>query len=55
MSVTTPATTLLRLRDAARAPDAATRPAHALVDTEYVAVLSSHYGKRLWPNPAAPP
>lgn len=45
-------TTLLRLRDAARAPDAATRPAHEVVDAEYVAVLCSHYGQRLGSSPS---
>lgn len=40
------ATTLLRLRDAARAPDAATRPAAEVVDATYVEVLASHYGKK---------
>ena len=44
-------TTLLRLRDAARAPDAATRPATAVVDPVYVDVLAAHYGKRLGPRP----
>jgi transposase-like protein len=45
------ATTLLRLRDAARAPDAETRPATAVVDPMYVEVLAAHYGKRLGPRP----
>lgn len=45
------ATTLLRLRDAARAPDADYRPATAVVDSEYVEVLASHYGKRMPPRP----
>ena len=40
-------TTLLRLRDAARAPDAETRPAQDVVDAEYVEVLCGHYGKQL--------
>jgi hypothetical protein len=40
------ATTLLRLRDAARAPDAATRPATEVVAAEYVEVLVDHYGRR---------
>lgn len=44
-------TTLLNLRDAARAPDAETRAATTVVDAEYVKVLSDHYGKRLGPNP----
>jgi hypothetical protein len=45
------ATTLLRLRDAARAPDAETRPATAVVDPVYVEVLAAHYGNRLGPRP----
>jgi hypothetical protein len=45
------ATTLLRLRDAARAPDAETRPADAVVDPVYVEVLTAHYGKRLGTRP----
>jgi Transposase DNA-binding len=45
-------TTLLRLRDAARAADAETRPAQEVIDTEYVEVLSSHYGKKLGPKPS---
>jgi hypothetical protein len=45
-------TTLLRLRDAARAADADTRPAKQVVDPEYVEVLASHYGRRLGPNPS---
>lgn len=45
------ATTLLRLRDAARAADADQRPATAVVDAEYVEVLASHYGKRMGPRP----
>lgn len=40
-------TTLLRLRDAARAPDAATRPATEVIAADYVDVLVAHYGKRL--------
>ena len=46
------ATTLLGLRDAARAPDAATRPATDAVDPEYVRVLAEHYGSRLGPPPS---
>ena len=46
------ATTLLRLRDAARAPDADQRPAREVVDAEYVEVLASHYGKRVGPRPS---
>jgi hypothetical protein len=45
------ATTLLRLRDAARAPDAETRPASEVVDPVYVDVLAAHWGKRLGPRP----
>jgi len=45
------ATTLLRLRDAARAPDAAYRPAVAVVDPVYVAALASCYPGRLKGNP----
>jgi len=45
------ATTLLQLRDAARAPDAATRPATEVVDAEYVEVLVAHYSRRLGPSP----
>lgn len=45
------ATTLLRLRDAARAADAQTRPAAEVVDPVYVEVLTAHYGKRLGPRP----
>jgi hypothetical protein len=45
------ATTLLRLRDAARAPDAETRPASEVVDPVYVEVLAAHMGKRLGPRP----
>jgi hypothetical protein len=47
------ATTLLRLRDAGRAPDAETRPASEVVDPVYVDVLAAHYGKRLGPRPMA--
>jgi Transposase DNA-binding len=45
------ATTLLRLRDAARAPDAETRPAAEVVDPVYVKVLAAYYGKCLGPQP----
>jgi hypothetical protein len=41
------ATTLLRLRDAARQPDADTRSATDVVESEYVEVLKTHYPKRL--------
>jgi hypothetical protein len=46
------ATTLLRLRDAARAADADRRPATEVVDAEYVEVLANHYGPRVGPNPS---
>lgn len=46
------ATTLLNLRDAARAADAETRPATAVVAPVYVEVLAAHYGKRLGPQPS---
>lgn len=46
------ATTLLQLRDAARAPDADLRPATAVVDAEYVEVLAEHYGKRVGARPS---
>jgi hypothetical protein len=46
------ATTLLRLRDAARAPEADSRPATTVVDAEYVEVLAEHYGKRLGARPS---
>ena len=46
------ATLLLRLRDAARAPDAEVRPATEVVDPEYVEVLAEHYGKRVGPIPS---
>jgi hypothetical protein len=45
------ATTLLQLRDAARAPDADQRPAPEVLDGEYVAVLAAHYGSRLGTQP----
>jgi hypothetical protein len=46
------ATTLLGLRDAARAPDANVRPATEVVDPEYVEVLAKHYGARLGSEPS---
>lgn len=46
------ATTLLRLRDAARAPDADQRPATEVVDAEYVDVLAHYYGKRVGLRPS---
>jgi len=45
------ATTLLQLRDAARAPDADVRPATEVLDPLYVEVLVEHYGTRLGKNP----
>ncbi len=45
------ATTLLRIRDAARQPDADVRPATDVVDEEYVQVLADHYGSRLGRKP----
>ena len=45
------ATTLLRLRDAARAPDADRRPATDVVDRVYVEALASCYPGRLKRNP----
>jgi hypothetical protein len=41
------ATTLLKLRTAARQPDAETRPATDVVDEIYVDVLRQHYPKRI--------
>ena len=46
------ATMLLRLRDAARAADADTRPATDVVDAEYVEVLANHYGQRVGSSPS---
>jgi len=46
------ATTLLRLRDAARAPDADSRPATDVVDRIYVEALASCYPGRLKGNPS---
>lgn len=46
------ATTLLRLRDAARAANAETRPATEVVDAAYVRVLVGHYRERLKPHPS---
>jgi len=45
------ATTLLRLRDAARAPDAAHRPATEVVDPVYVQALAACYPGRLKGRP----
>lgn len=45
-------TTLLQMRDAARQPDADTRPATEVVAAEYVAVLSAYYGSRLGTQPS---
>jgi hypothetical protein len=44
-------TTLLQLRDAARAPDADQRQATEVIGSDYVEVLVGHYGKRLGPMP----
>jgi hypothetical protein len=44
-------TTLLQLRDAARAPEADRRLATEVVSAEYVEVLAHHYGKRLGARP----
>jgi hypothetical protein len=44
-------TTLLQLRDAARAPDADQRLATEVIGADYVAVLVSHYGNRMGPKP----
>jgi hypothetical protein len=44
-------TTLLQLRDAARAPDAAKRPASEVIGSDYITVLIGHYGRRLGPKP----
>ena len=41
------ATTLMKLRDAARRPDAETRPATDVVDELYVRVLRQHYATRI--------
>lgn len=45
------ATTLLKVRDAARQPDADVRPATDVVAEEYVAVLAAHYRTRLTQQP----
>jgi hypothetical protein len=44
-------TTLLRLRDAGRAPDADKRLATEVVDAEYVAALASYYSTRMKTQP----
>jgi hypothetical protein len=44
-------TTLLQLRDAARAPAADQRLATEVIGADYVEVLFQHYGKRLGPQP----
>lgn len=46
------ATTLMKLRDAARQPDADTRPATEVVDPLYVEVLTRYYAHRLPRNPS---
>jgi hypothetical protein len=45
-------TTLLQLRDAARAADAQTRRASTLLDRIYIEVLRRHYGSRLSAEPS---
>ncbi len=45
-------TTLLQLRDAARAPGADRRAATEVIGADYVAVLANHYGSRLGANPS---
>lgn len=44
-------TTLLRLRDSARAPDGDKRLATEVIHEEYIELLAHHYGKRLGPTP----
>jgi hypothetical protein len=44
-------TTLLQLRDAARAPDADKRLATEVIGADYVQVLANHYGHRLGTQP----
>jgi hypothetical protein len=44
-------TTLLQMRDAARAPDADVRLATEVIGADYVKVLANHYGNRLGPRP----
>jgi Transposase DNA-binding len=44
-------TTLLQLRDAARAPEAEQRLATEVIDPLYVQVLHAHYGRRLGAQP----
>jgi hypothetical protein len=44
-------TTLLQLRDAARAPDADQRLATEVIGADYVEVLANHYGRRLGSKP----
>lgn len=46
------ATTLLTIRDAARQPDASTRPATDVVSPVYVKVLTRHYPTRLSSQPS---
>jgi hypothetical protein len=45
-------TTLLQLRDAARAADAEQRPASTILDRIYIEVLRRHYGSRLKAEPS---
>jgi hypothetical protein len=46
------ATKLMKMRDAARQPDADVRPATEVVDEIYVEVLTHHYGKRIGKAPS---
>jgi hypothetical protein len=46
------ATTLLQLRDAARAPDADQRRASEIISETYIEVLVAHYAHRLGPDPS---
>ncbi len=45
-------TTLLQLRDAARAPDGDRRAASTILDRIYIDVLRGHYGRRLPAEPS---
>jgi hypothetical protein len=45
-------TTLLQLRDAARAPDAEQRPVSTILDRIYIEVLRGYYGSRLSAEPS---
>lgn len=46
------ATTLLHMRDAARQPDAAARPATEIVCQDYITTLADYYGTRLGKQPS---